>query len=111
MSARGCSADKPGIGLPERFVDKDRLRLDFLPFIERTVQEYGVLWDHVHYYSDILRNRIHERDPKNTSAARRFRRDCVNCSGYGRFLRGNRRRLTSHSNTSWRAIQGFTFTL
>jgi len=71
------TGDRPGIGLPERFVDEERLRLDFLPFIERTVQEYGVLWDHVHYNGDILRSRIHERDPQNAKAARKFifRRD------------------------------------
>ncbi|MBA5640360.1 DDE-type integrase/transposase/recombinase [Duganella sp. LX20W] len=69
--------DKPGIGLPERFVDEERLKLDFLPFIDRTVQQYGVRWDHVHYNSDILRSRICERDPKNINEARTFifRRD------------------------------------
>ena len=67
----------PGIGMPERFVDEERLRLDFLPFVERTVQEYGVLLDHVHYNSDVLRSRIHEKDPKQPKVARKFifRRD------------------------------------
>ena len=71
------TADKPGIGLPERFVDEAQLRLDFLPFIERTVQPYGVLIDHVHYNSDILRSRIREKDPRNPKEAREFifRRD------------------------------------
>lgn len=68
---------KPGIGLPERFTDEERLRLDFLPFVERTVQEYGVLLDHIFYYDDILRSRIHEKDPANPKSARKFifRRD------------------------------------
>ena len=69
--------DKPGIGLPERFTDEERLRLDFLPFVERTIQEYGVLLDHIYYYDDILRSRIHEKDPTNPKSARKFifRRD------------------------------------
>lgn len=71
------TSTKPGIGLPERFLDEERLKLDFLPFFERTVQEYGVLLDHVHYNSDILRSRIHQKDPKNPKVARKFifRRD------------------------------------
>ncbi|MBB3122456.1 Mu transposase C-terminal domain-containing protein, partial [Pseudoduganella violacea] len=71
------TATQPGIGLPERFLDEERLRLDFLPFEERTVQEYGVLLDHVHYNSDILRSRIHQKDPKNLKVTRKFifRRD------------------------------------
>lgn len=72
----------PGIGMPERFVDEERLRLDFLPFVERTVQEYGVLLDHVHYNSDVLRSRIHEKDPKQPKVARKFifRRDPLDVS-------------------------------
>lgn len=68
---------KPGIGLPEIFMDEERLRLDFLPFVERTVQEYGVLIDHIYYNDDILRSRIHEKDPANLKTARKFifRRD------------------------------------
>lgn len=68
---------KPGIGLPERFIDEEKLRLDFLPFVERTVQEYGVLIDHIYYNDDILRSRIHENDPGNPRSARKFifRRD------------------------------------
>jgi putative transposase len=71
------TANKPGIGLPERFVDESLLRLDFLPFVERTVQEYGVLLDNVYYNSDILRSRIHQKDPANPKVARKFvfRRD------------------------------------
>ena len=71
------SDDRPGIGVPERFTDPEQVRLDFLPFVERTVQEYGVLIDHITYYDDILRSRIHEKDPDNPKQARKFifRRD------------------------------------
>ena len=63
---------RPGIGIPERFLDPERVRLDFLPFEERTIQQYGVLIGHIHYHDDILRARIHEKDPQNPRRARKF---------------------------------------
>ena len=52
-----------GTGLPPRIFDERKLRLDFMPFEERTVQEYGVVIDHIHYYHDILRKYINVVDP------------------------------------------------
>lgn len=49
------SPNQPGTGLPERLYDELQVRLDFMPSEERTVQEYGVLIDHVHYYADVLK--------------------------------------------------------
>lgn len=63
---------RPGIGLPEVVVDPERFRLDFLPFEERTVQEYGILIDHIYYYSDVLRPWIHATDPENPKKTRKF---------------------------------------
>ncbi len=67
---------KPGRGLPARRLDEEKVRIDFMPFEERTVQEYGVQWD-LHYYSDVLRPWINSVDPKNPKQKRsfRFRRD------------------------------------
>ncbi len=64
--------DRPGIGLPSLVADEDRLRLDFLPYVERTIQEYGVLIDNIHYYADVLRPWIHARDEVNPKLKRRF---------------------------------------
>ena len=44
-----------GTGLPEPIRDPLRLRLDFLPFDTRTVQRYGIVWDKITYYGDVLR--------------------------------------------------------
>ena len=68
---------QPGIGLPPRPRDPDRLRLDFMPFLERTVQDYGVVIDDVHYYHDVLRRWISAKDPKAPGRKRKFifRRD------------------------------------
>ncbi len=38
--------------------DPRRLRLDFLPYAERSVQRYGISLDGIHYYSDVLRRWI-----------------------------------------------------
>jgi putative transposase len=62
----------PGRGLPVRVVDEDRLRLDLMPYVERTVQEYGVAVDHIHYYSDVLKRFVNSKDPNNSKLKRRF---------------------------------------
>ena len=36
-------------GLPPRIVDEERLRLDFIPLVERTIQDYGVMIDWITY--------------------------------------------------------------
>ena len=70
-------SQQPGIGLPPRPSDADRLRLDFMPFLERTVQDYGGVIDEVHYYHDVLRRWIGAKDPKAPEKKRKFifRRD------------------------------------
>lgn len=54
----------PGRGLRSRVYDERKLRLDFMPFEERTIQEYGVLIDHITYYHDVLRRFIHAKTGK-----------------------------------------------
>ena len=70
------SKGKPGRGLPARRLDEEKVRIDFMPFEERTIQEYGVQWD-LTYYADVLRPWINAPDPKNPKLKRtfRFRRD------------------------------------
>ncbi|WBO83621.1 helix-turn-helix domain-containing protein [Hymenobacter yonginensis] len=61
-------------GLPPRFQDELRVKLDFLPYFERTVQEYGVVLDYIHYYSDVLRPWVHalEGDSPKNKRKRKF---------------------------------------
>ncbi len=66
------SDDKPGTGLPEKIADEDRVRLDFMPFEERTIQNYGVVIDEIHYYHDVLRRWIDEADADNPKVKRKF---------------------------------------
>ena len=58
-------------------VDERRLRLDFMPYLERTVQPYGVLIDQIAYYSDVLRRWVSAADPDDPAHKRKFtmRRD------------------------------------
>jgi len=70
------SSSKPGAGLPARVMDEERVRLDFMPYVERTIQDYGVVIDDIHYYHDVLRRWIGAQD--GTTKQKRkflFRRD------------------------------------
>lgn len=64
-------------GLPARRLDEEKVRIDFMPFIERTVQSYGVVIDDVYYFADVLRPWVNAPDPKNPALKRsfKFRRD------------------------------------
>jgi len=64
--------DRPGTGLPHRVLDEDRLRLDFMPHLERTIQPRGVVVDEIHYFSDVLRRFINAADPDDPRHKRKF---------------------------------------
>lgn len=67
-----------GTGLFPRYHNERRLRLDFLPYVERTIQEYGVVIDHIYYYHDVMRKYIHAREGNKRSKVKQkfiFRRD------------------------------------
>ncbi len=66
--------DHAPLGVPARPDDEDRIRLDFMPLVERTIQPYGIEVDHVFYYSDVLREYL-ARPPRNGPRKFIFRRD------------------------------------
>jgi putative transposase len=66
------TADHPGIGLPDRIADPTAFMLDFMPFEERTIQEYGVQINYIYYWDDALRPWIHARDTEHSKEPRRF---------------------------------------
>lgn len=57
----GDGKRQKGIGLPAAPENPERLRLDFLPRKDLTVQRMGFQWDHVHYFSEDLRPWIREK--------------------------------------------------
>ena len=59
-------------GIPMRVPDEERLKLDFMPYFERTVQEYGIINKGISYYTDALRGLIHMRDPKSHKLKQKF---------------------------------------
>ncbi|MEP5071303.1 MAG: Mu transposase C-terminal domain-containing protein, partial [Crocinitomicaceae bacterium] len=67
-----------GTGLQPRILNERRVRLDFMPYFERTVQEYGVLIDHIFYYDDVLRKHIHSKESSRSNSSKKkfiFKRD------------------------------------
>lgn len=61
-----------GTGVPARVADEDRLRLDFMPYFKRTVQEYGIQNEGIFYWTDALRRFIHMPDPQHPSSTKTF---------------------------------------
>jgi len=67
----------PGIGMPARITNEIKLKLDLMPFELRTVQHYGIVWDHVEYQHHVLRRWVDSKDPDQPKLKRKFlcRRD------------------------------------
>lgn len=63
---------RKGSGLPPLPADPLRIQLDFMPFFERTVQNYGIQIDNVSYYDPALDPYINASDPKSPKAKRQF---------------------------------------
>ena len=74
MYERGIlgTPDTPGVGLPKRIADETRLKIDFLPYEMRTVQEYGIVNEYIYYYHDALRRWMHSPDPKKPKKKQLF---------------------------------------
>lgn len=76
----------PTAGIPRVVADEKKLYLDFLPSIERSINQYGVVIDKIFYYSDVLRNYIHAVEKPYVDSKKqikkqfRFRRDPRNLS-------------------------------
>ena len=62
------TATQPGIGLMAPIEDEESFRLDFTPYVERTVQRQGVVIDNIHYYAPILRRWVASIEPTGNSA-------------------------------------------
>ncbi|NHR04494.1 DDE-type integrase/transposase/recombinase [Chromobacterium haemolyticum] len=65
------TTERPGIGLPAPIEDEENFRLDFTPYVERTIQRHGVVIDNIHYYAPILRRWV-ESEVRATGKGRKF---------------------------------------
>lgn len=61
-----------GRGVPPIYQDTEKLRLDFMPYEERTVQREGVLMD-VLYWHDVLRPWVGAVNPSNPKHSKKFK--------------------------------------
>lgn len=66
-----------GIGLPRKYNDERKVKLNFMPFVERTIQKSGVQIDHMFYYDEILRQYINSEEDGYLPKKKKFifRRD------------------------------------
>lgn len=64
--------DKPGMGLPDRVVDEFKLKVDFLPGTQRTVQDYGISFARKQYQDTVLRRWVGAPDPSEIGKTRKF---------------------------------------
>jgi len=73
---------KTGIGLIPPPEEPLRIRLDFMPFFTRSVQQYGIQIEKVNYYDPVLDPYINAMDPEHPKKKREFlfRRDPRNIS-------------------------------
>jgi putative transposase len=61
-----------GIGQPPPIRNPRRLMLDFFPFFSPTVQNYGIVFERIHYWEDTLRQWVHANDPTDPRKKRKF---------------------------------------
>lgn len=66
------SNTEPGIGVMAKVADEERLKLDFLPHFERTVQNYGLVWNKIHYFHAVLKPWVNSLDEKQDKYKRKF---------------------------------------
>ena len=61
-----------GVGLPRRIEDEQTLMLNFLPYEERTVQDYGIRINDIYYFHDVLRIWINSTVEGRSKLKRQF---------------------------------------
>lgn len=96
--------NKPGRGLPSRVKNEKRFLIDFLPLQHRSIQRYGFVWDHIHYYDPVLRSYL-DREDKRKFIIRRDPRDIskvyFHCPETDQYYEIPYRNLDNPSVTLW----------
>lgn len=76
LDAQSGDDTQPGVGamggLSTANLDVHRMRLDFMPSFEHTIQNYGVQFKGVRFYHDVLRPWIKAPDPDHVGRYRKF---------------------------------------
>lgn len=66
------TSERPGIGAMPIVGDPERIRMDFLPYFEITIQRSGVRLENVFYYDPVLDPYIGATMPDDLNAKRKF---------------------------------------
>ncbi|WP_312682832.1 Mu transposase C-terminal domain-containing protein [Stenotrophomonas chelatiphaga] len=66
------TSERPGIGAMPIVGDPERIRMDFLPYFEITIQRSGVRLENVFYYDPVLDPYIGATMPDDPNAKRKF---------------------------------------
>lgn len=66
------TSERPGIGAMPIVGDPERIRMDFLPYFEITIQRSGVRLENVFYYDPVLDPYIGATMPDDSNAKRKF---------------------------------------
>lgn len=66
------TATVPGAGLPIQIADPEKLKLDFLPFVERVVTPSGVRNGKQDYYHEAINRWVNAPDPDHPKEKRKF---------------------------------------
>lgn len=66
------TATVPGAGLPIQIADPEKLKLDFLPFVERVVTPTGIRNGKQDYYHEAINRWVNAPDPKHPTEKRKF---------------------------------------
>ena len=64
--------DALGVGIPPMPFDSERVLLDFLPIYERTVQQYGIQIEKLHWSDPVLERWVNSTDPDKPKIKRMF---------------------------------------
>ncbi|WP_324673102.1 helix-turn-helix domain-containing protein [Hymenobacter sp. GOD-10R] len=65
---KGMRGSAGADGVQPRVVNEHRLRLDFMPSMVRSIQDYGVVIDHIHYQADVLGRWVDRAAPSKGNA-------------------------------------------
>jgi len=66
------NSERIGTGLPPKINDARNVKLNFMPFISRTVQQYGIKINHIEYYDEVLKKYINSKEPGFNNRKRKF---------------------------------------
>jgi putative transposase len=67
------TGSRPPMPLPAKPINEENILMEFLPYAERTIQHYGVQFENIRYWSDVLRPYV--ESPGKVRESFKFRYD------------------------------------